>query len=433
MSAGAAAHPLRVGERLTSTPGRLRSAGAALMAAAIVFGVVASTVAATRRNAARSVASSSEPQLVRAESVYASLSDADATAATTFLTGGIEPADRRARYLADVKAASGRLAELARRAGTPSPTHAAANALATELPEYTGLVEAARANNRQGFPVGAAYLRRASELMRTRMLPAAESLYVAEAQRADADYRDGTRNGGLIAAIVAGGLLLVLLGGTQVGVARLTNRMLNVPMLVATVVLVGLGAWIVIGLGAEQNALARAQREGSDSVQLLSASRVLALRAQRDESLALIGRGSDTTSLADFDRTIVALRGRTAGGGLLGEAERAAGRSGAGGGVAGVRAALSRLESVHRIVARRELRGSYAAAVRTYKNREVPQAERLDHGLEDQTRVAQQRFTSSAGDATGAVNGMRIAIPLLVVLVAALALQGLALRLREYR
>ena len=37
-------------------------------------------------------------------------------------------------------------------------------------------------------------------------------------------------------------------------------------------------------------------------MQLLSASRVLALRAQRDDSLALIGRGSDTTSLPDFER-----------------------------------------------------------------------------------------------------------------------------------
>ena len=33
------------------------------------------------------------------------------------------------------------------------------------LTEYTGLIEAARANNRQGFPVGAAYLRQASRVL----------------------------------------------------------------------------------------------------------------------------------------------------------------------------------------------------------------------------------------------------------------------------
>jgi hypothetical protein len=125
------------------------------------------------------------------------------------------------------------------------------------LPVYTGLVEEARSNNRQGVPVGAAYLRRASELMRTQLLPAAERLSVVEAQRADADYRDGTRNTGLIVAVVLGGLLLVGLVVTQVAVGRFTNRVLNVPMLVATVILVGLGAWMVVGLVSEQNALRR--------------------------------------------------------------------------------------------------------------------------------------------------------------------------------
>jgi hypothetical protein len=418
---------------VTSTPARLRLAAAVLATTAIVFGAIATTVATTRRDGARSVASSSEPQLMRAESLYASLSDADATAATTFLTGGIEPAQRRRRYLADITAANSRLAELARRAGGSSDTRAAAATLATQVPVYTGLVEAARSNNRQGFPVGAAYLRRASDLMRTRLLPAAEHLYVVEARRTDADYRAGTRKGGLIAAVVVGGVLLALLVLTQLGLTRLTNRVLNVPLVAATVILAGLGVWIVVGLAAEQNALASAQREGSDSVQLLSASRVLALRAQRDESLALVGRGSDTTSLADFDRTIAQLRGRGPQGGLLGEAERAAARSGSQAGVIAARTALARLQDVHLDVAALEGGGQYAAAVRTYIRRELPQAERLDAGLEAQTRAAQQRFASNADDATSAVRGMPIAIPLLAVGIAALALQGLAARIREYR
>jgi hypothetical protein len=183
----------------------------------------------------------------------------------------------------------------------------------------------------------------------------------------------------------------------------------------------------------EQNALASAQRKGSDTVQLLSASRVLALRAQRDESLALIGRGSDATSLADFDRTVRALRGTTPGGGVLGEAERSAARSGSAAGVAALRRALARLEAVHRVVAARERRGDYAGAVRTYIVREVPQAERVDRGLEAQTAAAQRRFAANADDATGAVSALWIAVPLLAVAIAVLSLQGLAARIREYR
>jgi hypothetical protein len=81
--------------RLTTTPGRLRLAVVLLAVGAIAFGVVAASAASTRRQAAHAVATETEPLLVEAEGLYASLSDADATAATTFLTGGLEPIGRR--------------------------------------------------------------------------------------------------------------------------------------------------------------------------------------------------------------------------------------------------------------------------------------------------------------------------------------------------
>jgi hypothetical protein len=435
MTTDANVHPLRVARvrsRLATTPGRLRLAAAVLALAAVIFGVIAVTAASDRRTAADSVATRSEPQLMRAEGLYASLSDADATAATTFLTGGIEPPVRRQRYLADLKAAGAQLSALARHAGNDADTRAAASRVATELPVYAGLVEAARSNNREGFPIGAAYLRQASELMRTRMLPAAQRLYVAEAARTNADYRAGTANGGLIAAFVTGGIALALLLLAQFGLARFSNRRLNVRLVIATVLL-ALAIVAVSALVDEQNSLASAQRKGSDSVQLLSASRVLALRAQRDESLALIGRGSDTTSLDDFDKVMVALRGRGPGGGVLGEAERAARRSQSAGAVAGVRAALTRLEDVHRRVAARERRGDYAGAVRVYVADELPQAERLDAGLESQTRAAQRRFAAEAEDATEWLDGTPELLAVFAVLVAALAVRGIAIRVREYR
>ena len=46
-----------------------------------------------------------------------------------------------------------------------------------QLAAYTGLVEAARANNVQGFPIGSAYLREASSLMQTKLLPEAKKIY----------------------------------------------------------------------------------------------------------------------------------------------------------------------------------------------------------------------------------------------------------------
>jgi hypothetical protein len=419
--------------RLNRTPVRLRLTAAVLVVTAIALGAIAATAATSRREAAHSVSRSSEPQLMRAEGVYASLSAADATAATTFLTGGIEPAGRRAQYLRDLDAASAQLEALARQTGSSPDTRAPATALAEQLPVYTGLVEAARANNRQGFPVGAAYLRRASDLMRAKLLPAAARLYVVEAQRMNDDYRDGTRNAGLIAALVVAAVLFVLLVVTQIGLARFSNRILNVPLLAATVLVAGLALWVGFGLSGQQNALAAAQRKGSDAVQLLSASRFLALRAQGDDSLALIGRGSDTTSLPDFERTLIALRGKREGGGLLGDAQRVARRSGTAGSMAGVYSSLTGFERAHARVAAREDRGDYKGAVATYIDDELRQARQLDAALESGTRAAQSRFATNAASANASVRGMWFGIPLLALAIGTLAVLGLSYRIKEYR
>jgi hypothetical protein len=436
VTASASLKPLGVtlaSARLNRTPVRLRLTAAVLMITAIALGAIATTAATNRREAAHSVSESSEPQMLRAEGIYASLSAADATAATTFLTGGIEPTGRRAQYLHALDAASAQLTALTRHAGSSAGTRAPAATLAEQLPIYTGLVEAARANNRQGFPVGAAYLRRASGLMRTELLPAAERLYMLEAQRMNDDYREGTRNLGLIATVVVAVVLFVLLVLAQIGLARFSNRILNVPLVIATVLVAALGIWVGFGLSGEQSALSAAQRKGSDAVQLLSASRVLALRAQRDDSLALIGRGSDTTSLPDFQRTMIALRGEQPGGGLLGEAQRVARRSGVAGSMAGVRAWLAGFERAHARVAARVARGDYTGAVRTYIDDELKQARRLNAALASGTQAAQQRFATNADSGSASVQGMWFGIPLLALAIGALAVLGLSYRIREYR
>src|SRR5262249_40114488 len=153
-----------------ATPQRLLIAASLVTAGVAVFGLAASLAANSRENATAAIATQSEPLLVEADRLYASLSDADATAATTFLTRGIEPPARRQRYLADLRASSTHLIALERRSGDSAVVRNAVATIAGQLPVYTGLVESARANNRQGLPVGAAYLRQASELMRATIL-----------------------------------------------------------------------------------------------------------------------------------------------------------------------------------------------------------------------------------------------------------------------
>jgi hypothetical protein len=420
---------------LAITPGRLRLAAVLVVLGAAVFAAVGSSAVSARRDAARSAASETEPLLVAAEGLYGSLSDVDATAATTFLTGGLEPPARRARYTAGLRAASGQLATLAQ-AGGSAQARAAVRTLATDLPVYSGLVETARANNRQGFPVGAAYLRQASTLMRERMLPAAARLYEAEARRLSGDYDSGGSAGALVGIIVVACAMLALLAAIELYLYRLTSRVFNVPMVLATVVVLALGVWMIVGAIDEQGSLERAQQTGSDSVQVLSAARILALRAQGDEGLALVARGGDEADLADFDAAAGRLGSTATPRSLLGEAAAIALRSGTLAAVDRLSGTFARYQAAHRRILTAERGGRFDEAVNLTVGphaQELSLSDALSSELVADITAAQRRFGSAASEAGSALGGLWLAIPLLSALSAALALWGVAQRLGEYR
>ena len=103
-------------------------------------------------------------QLIRVQKIQTNLLTADATATNAFLVGGLEPPAQRAAYDQAMLAASTLIAEAAR--AQPADTEAL-SALNQQVVSYAGSIEQARANNRQGLPIGAQYLRVASTQLRT--------------------------------------------------------------------------------------------------------------------------------------------------------------------------------------------------------------------------------------------------------------------------
>jgi hypothetical protein len=408
--AGASVGWLR--DRLTTTPGRLVLTSVLLAFGAVFFGVLATGAEQSRARAVQAARTGTEPLLIHAVNLYTSLSDANATVATGLLAGGLEPASKRARYLRDLRVASQSLTALTSEAGTSASAPAALATVADQLPVYAGLVETARANNRQGFPIGAAYLRQAATLMSGTILPAADELYRTEAERLNSDYRTGTGSASLAALIAAivGALGLLLLA--QLYLARVTRRIFNVPMVLATLALIGMSAWAVIGMVSEQNALAKAQRRGSDSVELLSAANVLLSRAQGDLSLALVNRGTDVTDPQDFSAVMRELQTS----GLAAQL---------GPGFATYQATANRVQ-------RLENGGSLGPAIQAAP-RASAVADQLSSGVDARIADAQQRFMHSAAAASSDLGGLGLAIPLITILAAVLALLGLRQRINEYR
>jgi hypothetical protein len=400
-----------VRDRLATTPGRLILISALVVVGAVCFGVIATGAEQSRERAVRAARTETEPLLVHALTLYKALQEANATVATGLLgAGGLESRYSQAQYTKDIQRATSALTALTQGAVTPA-AQAALGTIAADLPTYTGYVEDARANSRQSFPIGAAYLRQAT-VVNTSMVHAAGRVYAAEAERLNNDYQTGTDTAALVALVAAIAAALVLLALAQLYVTRVSHRILNVLMLVATVLLVVVSVWALVGVSSEQDSLAGAQRNGSDSLEALSAANVLLSRAQGDLSLTLVNRGTDKTGPLDFG---------AATGVLTTSPIAAALRSR----FVAYRAAADRIQQL-------ESQGELVIAIR-----QLPGVATLSNRLSDQLgreiTAADGRFKHSASDAASALSGLGLAIPLFTVLVAVLALLGLRQRINEYR
>lgn len=416
-----------------TTPGKLALVSTLVVAGALCFGVVATLAVRSRADAASAARTQTEPLLVQAVTLYDSLSDANATASTTFLTGGLEPRRRRAHYLQDLALATGSLTMLTREVSGSRQARAAVRTITDQLPVYSGLVESARANNLQGFPVGAAYLRQASTLLTGRILLAANQLYAIEATRLGDDYQSGTSNTSLVVLGIVIALSLGILIAAQRFVARISRRILNLWMLGATLVIAAVSVWAFLALIEQRNALIRAQRNGSDSVEVLSASQVLLSRARSDQSLTLASRGSDELSPVDFERVMNVLSPQ---GGMIGAVAPLAARAGRGQDAQRLAQEFAQYRAEAAQVTRVRNSGRIGEAIKlAVANAASPSSPsaRLTSDLAAQTNAAQARFESQAEDASSALSGLELAIPVLAAAAAILALVGLRQRASEYR
>lgn len=251
----------------------------------------------------------SEPFANAAQNLYVALSAADAAASAAFLAGeDIGPTrERYQRALADAAAA---LTDVTS-GTTDQATRTAAAEISAQLTAYTGLVEAARANSRQGFPVGAAYLREASSLMESTMLPGAEAIFTKNLAAVDADQR-------AVGAvpILSLALLFVALAGIAIGsvvVYGRTNRQFNLGLVVSALLIVVVAVWMVVATQLAAGAIEKSREEGTREFEQLANARILAQQARTEETLLLITRGDATKGETAFQDLVEKLRGRVHG------------------------------------------------------------------------------------------------------------------------
>jgi hypothetical protein len=422
-----------------TTPARLRLLLVVLILLSLAWGVLAALTANQHASAAADVVAVSEPLSLDAEQIYQSLSDADATAANAFLAGGLEPAAARQRYHADITQAAIRIEAASALVGssaarTQLPGHLARQAsavgsavgddlatLSAQLPVYADEVGTARADNRLGLPLGAAYLREASTLLRGTLLPSASDIYTRESGLLTSASAQAT---GLplvvVAVVIALGIGYVLYRSSR-WLARHTHRVVNYGLLLAAlagaVSLVWLGGAFAVGRAD----LLYAQQQGSAPAEAFARADVAALQAHADESLTLIDNSGDDSYQHDFlaQQKLLGpgpgtLLAEVGGGSVVAEAEawyRA-------------HAALRALDDG----------GHHAAAVRSALTGDAATAfARLSATLSEGIDAHQAVFASHARGGRDAFTGLAVGMIVASLVMVAGCTWGLNRRLAEYR
>jgi hypothetical protein len=424
----------RIARSTRTTPGRLGIIASALVVLSVLTGFVAALALQMKVDTINGLAEHREPLSAAAQQIYRSLSDADATASSAFLSGGSEPAELRERYEVDVAQAGAAMAKAASDVGGIAEAEKQIDTLGQQLPVYTGLVETARTNNRLGLPIGTAYLREASTLMRTKILPAAEQLYQIDIDRLTAEQDDATSFPWLTV-----GLTVILLGALitfQVYLTRRTNRLLNVGLLVATGA-VGIALiWGAVAGFVSASAVDRARDEGSEQVDALVQARIVALKCRADETLTLVARGDGGTKYEDdWKAQAPKISGR--GGDLLSQARDAAADSAIKSQVGSAIEHSQAWQDAHRRLRDMDNGGQYDEAVKlaigTDEKGSGVAFNKLDENLSAAIQKGREKFVEGTSAAENALGGLVPGVAVLALIGGGGALFGIRQRLREYR
>ncbi|WP_431044423.1 hypothetical protein ACQUSR_22610 [Streptomyces sp. P1-3] len=428
-------------------PGRLRIIGAVLAGLVLLFGAATAWQVSDRQASADAVVERSQPLSADAARIYRSLADADTTAASGFLAGGQEPREVRERYEADIAEASQRLAEAAANTDGSAAARRQIAALNEKLPVYTGLIEAARANNRQGLPLGGAYLRYANDTMTRSLLPAARALYETESARLGEDYEDAKAWPWV--ALATGVLALGALGWAQRRNYLRTNRVFNHGMLGASAACTVALLWLVVGHSVAAVQLGDSDEHGARSLRVLNEAQISALQARGDENLTLVARGAVTAGKngdkdayeVSYTEQMKRLVGEDGGGAahrssLLGRADALADDSEGGAPVARALENVREWQSRHAVARAADDKGDYEDALQKViggKGSTGEAFDKVDKALTRALAHEQREFRQAADDGRGAFTGLAVGAGVLAVLGAVGALLGIGRRLSEYR
>ncbi len=413
------------------TPNRLRLFAVGCAALTVLVGLLGFLATSSRHASTSAAWQTAEPLMVDAQAVDTSLSDADTTAAGSLLQGQLESTASHTRYLDDVAGASATLATTSQKVGDDPTAASSLQTISVALPLYTGLVQTATFNQRQGnYPLAAAYMAEANNLMRTRILPAAAQVYGAERTRLSSEQHHASTPWlvgiTLLLLVVLIGLLVIM----QQWMSRHFHRTLNLAVALATLIMVLVGVWFAVAGVAQNLGVDSAATNGSGPVATYTQARIGALEMRADDELTLLSRDSVSSYQSDEKTTAADVRRLLASASVGASATERVRLSEAVGALDGYRLAHNQIRATD---VRGDLIGAVSQASASGPTNLPAVSLRLDQRLAADITRSQLTFDQSMSGAAGDAGGLLWGFLLLSLLAAALVVIGVQPRIAEYR
>ncbi|MBB1031550.1 hypothetical protein G6027_11755, partial [Dietzia sp. SLG310A2-38A2] len=290
-----------------TTPGRMSVFALLAIVTVLLGGTVASQTITQRQSHHETLLAEVEPVANASQTLYSSLTIADSAANTAFITGGIEPAELRERYLQAIATSSASI--IAASQGLDRSDEESIDQLAhinAQLTTYTGLVETARTNNRVANPVGSAYLASASTLMQDTILPAAADLY--DRQSSSVGQSDREWSSPPWGSFILLGMAIAVLVLLQQWLWKITGRRVNPALALASLLMVATFLLTMIAGFLAANNNARGLSEGAAPMNELTRQRINAQKVRAQETLNLVRRTDPEGSAAERAATLSDVR-----------------------------------------------------------------------------------------------------------------------------
>jgi hypothetical protein len=265
--------------------------------------VVCAAGARVYREAMQTVGRDSAPGILAAQKIKTALADMDASVASDLLsTSEAASTAARGEYDQRRREAAQALMEAAQNIAYGREERDAPERLQIQLGMYEALAQRARDLHDAGNPAALTAYDRAASLLDSGLLPAADELDAVNTRRLETSYAG--QGGWSItwrAMVLCTGLgLLTALLWLQSFLTDRTRRILNLPLLAATLIALSMTMWALTVFGTGSRQLKIAKQDAFASMHILWRARAMAYSARGDELRFLLASPGASSARDDF-------------------------------------------------------------------------------------------------------------------------------------